>query len=289
MPLDPTRVAAIALRVLPRKTVSRSLGGAAQIHAKGNALNSVVDLYCRAYGVDLAEYDLPPEGFRTFDEFFTRRLKTGARPLDPDRAAVLSPADGRLEDCGRVSSTGMLSIKGSDYNVSELIGKGRDASQFAGGSFFVVYLSPKDYHRFHAPVSGPVTACEHIDGTLYPVNRIGLEHIAQLFARNERVAVHQDAQNGCVCTVFVGAIGVGRITLGFEPGVSTNSGRAFGLRHYARDGAPTLERGEELGMFHLGSTAIVFLDGQSDWKLVRGQGEDVRMGEAVARRTVDER
>lgn len=281
---SPSRLAASALQVLPRKSVSRALGELASIERPGASLEAVISVYCRAYGIDLSDYELPRGGFETFDAFFTRALKPGVRPLDPDPEAVVSPADGRLEDCGAISSEGELLIKGTTYSVSELLGGAEFAKPYTGGQFMVVYLSPSDYHRFHAPVGGRVAACQQVDGTLYPVNRIGLQHVPHLFSRNERVVVHQQSAWGPVCTALVGAIGVGRISIAFEPAISTNEGPPFGTKTYPEVGGPSLERGQELGMFHLGSTAIVFLSREGGWQLTRQAGDVVRMGEAVARR-----
>lgn len=286
MLFSPTRLAAVSLQALPRKPLSRALGKIARIERPGPTLAHVIDVYCRAYGVDLTDYEVPAGGFETFDAFFTRRLKDGRRPLAQDVTTLLSPADGRLEDAGAIERDGRFRIKGSDYTLSDLLGDDEACDGYLGGQFLVVYLSPRDYHRVHAPVSGPVIRCHHVGGTLYPVNRIGIEHVPALFARNERVVVHQrTADVGVVCTIMVGAIGVGRITTSFEQGVETNCGPVWGLKTYTEETAPYLERGDELGTFHLGSTAIILLGPQVRWTVLRDVGSTVRMGEALARRT----
>ena len=285
MTFSTSRAAAAALSVLPRKTLSRALGELSRLRAPGSGLDWLISLYCRAYEVDLADYELPAGGFETFDAFFTRSLKPNARALDADLQAVLSPADGRVEGCGDIDEVGKLRIKGSDYTVAELLGGDDEATRYQGGQFCVIYLSPRDYHRVHAPLSGAVSRCQHVPGTLYPVNEIGVGHVPQLFARNERVAVHQMTDFGPVCTVLVGAIGVGHITLSFEPDISTNRGHTLSERSYAVGQAPRLGRGEELGVFHLGSTVIVFLGTAMSWKLVVRLGDEIRMGEALARRS----
>lgn len=285
MNLSPTRVAAAALRALPRKSLSRALGNLTRLQARGLPLETLIGWYCRAYGVDMADYVVPDGGFTTFDAFFTRELKPGVRPLDPDPATLLSPADGRVEDQGTIEANGRFRIKGSDYTLSELLGEEDGCERFLGGQFAVIYLSPRDYHRVHAPVAGPVLRCHHVDGTLYPVNRIGVEHVPQLFAKNERVAIQQETeQSQRVGTVLVGAIGVGRITVSFEPTLVTNGGLSWGLKVYSRDDAPVVQRGQELGMFHLGSTAILLVEPTLRLQWLREVGQAVRMGEAVARR-----
>jgi phosphatidylserine decarboxylase len=259
------------------------LGRLARAAGPDAVLRTAMAVYCRAYGVELDDYEVPHGGFGTFDEFFTRRLKPGARPLDPDPSVILSPADGRVEDFGRIEPGARFLVKGQTYEVGELLGDPDAGATYEGGSFAIVYLSPRDYHRVHAPVSGPVTSVRHVPGTLYPVNSIGLDHVPKLFARNERVAVHQRSErHGRVATIMVGAIGVGRITVSFDPSVVTNDDCAPGLRNYGDDG-PYLQRGEELGIFHLGSTAIVFLPPEMPVEFGELGGASVRMGEALAR------
>jgi phosphatidylserine decarboxylase len=240
--------------------------------------------YCKAYDVDLDDYEVPSGGFPTFDAFFTRRLKPGLRPLDPESDAVTSPADGRLEDAGPIEVGSTLKVKGRTYTVAELLADRWAASLYAGGQFAVVYLSPRDYHRVHAPVDGRVRTVRHVQGTLFPVNEIGLRHIPRLFARNERVVVEQATDHhGPVTTVLVGAIGVGRISLSFDGELVTNNGRAHGENIYGSEG-PLLQRGDELGAFHLGSTVIAFVGPGTSLKLARRPGQRVRMGEALWRR-----
>lgn len=285
MSLSPTRVAAASLEAVPRKSLSRLLGGLARVQAPERVLNPMVELYCRAYGVDLDECEVPAGGFESFDAFFTRRLRDGVRPLPADPADVASVADGCLEDGGPVDPSGSLTIKGKPYSVEELLGDPREVEHFAAGQYYIVYLSPRDYHRVHAPVSGQVVCSHHVPGTLYPVNAIGERHVTGLFARNERVAVYQESPiHGRVCTVLVGAIGVGRISLSFDDRVLTNADRHPTRYEYPRDQTPQLSRGDELGMFHLGSTAIVFMRPEGHWNLCAPVGHRVKMGEALVRR-----
>ncbi len=283
MPSIATRVAARTLHWLPRKQLSRGLGGLAARSASPALLARAIDLYVKAYDVDLAEAVVPPGGFRSFDDFFTRRLVEGARPLEGDEATLVSPADGRVEDLGPVTAGGRIRVKGSDYSVGELLGDPADGARFEGGRFAVVYLSPRDYHRVHAPVAGRVVAARHVGGTLLPVNAFGLENYPQLFARNERVAMFQRSEGfGEVATVMVGAVGVGRISVSFDPTIMTNVGRGPTTVRYDPASGPSLARGDELGMFHLGSTAIVFTSPEHPVDLVPASGSTVRMGRALA-------
>lgn len=281
--IDPARLTAELLEVLPRKQISRAMGKAADLRAPRPVLGSAIDAFAKAYGIDLDEAIVPREGFATFDDFFTRRLKPGARPVDADPLAVVSPADGKVEDLGAIDPSGALLVKGKRYTVAELVGDVDDARRYAGGHYFIVYLSPRDYHRVHSPVGGPVASMRHVGGTLFPVNSIGIRHVPQLFAVNERVAVEQRSEHhGPVTTILVGAIGVGRISVAFDDVLTNVAGSQPGVRRYGEDGPP-LDRAEELGTFHLGSTAIVFVGPSRRLRFVVEPGARVRVGEAVLR------
>ncbi|HSN84316.1 MAG TPA: archaetidylserine decarboxylase [Polyangiales bacterium] len=243
-------------------------------------VDAAVATFVRVYDVDLSEVEIPRDGFRTFDEFFTRRLREGARMVDPDSRALVSPADGRLEDLGEITVDGRLTIKGQPYTAAELLGDTETAAAYEGGRYFVVYLSPRDYHRVHAPVSGEIQTVRYIPGTLFPVNRVG-SHIPQLFVRNERLAILQESVvHGSVTTIMVGAIGVGRIGLSFDD-LETNRGNAPGLRSYA-DAPIARSRGDELGVFHMGSTAIVMTPPECALEVVVDSGTSIRMGQTMA-------
>jgi phosphatidylserine decarboxylase len=277
-------VAATSLRALPRKSLSRWLGRLARVEAPEPVLSTAMRAYCRAYSVDLSECEIPAQGFESFDAFFTRRLKPGARPVERDPSALVSPADGRVEDIGTIQAGATFLVKGRRYNVAELLGDSAAGAEFEGGRFAVIYLSPRDYHRVHAPVDGVISALRHVPGTLFPVNQLGVTYVPNLLARNERVVVHQRSEtHGRVITVLVGAVGVGRISVSFDDSVITNDRRAAGLRVYG-DAPPRLARGDELGIFHLGSTVVLFIAPEQPIGWLPAAGSRVRMGEAIARK-----
>ncbi len=263
--------------------MSRAVGRLADVPKAAFLRRRVIEAYIRAFGVDMSEADVPEGGFTTFDAFFTRSLRPGARPICVDDGALASPADGRLEDFGPIDRGATFRIKGRLYDVGELLGDTEVAARYEGGWFAIIYLSPRDYHRVHAPVSGRVVATRHVDGTLFPVNAIGLDNIERLFARNERLVVHQLSETfGDVATVLVGAVGVGRISLAFDETMWTNAGRSHGARTW-NDG-PHLNRGDELGVFHLGSTVIFLVGREAAIVSDRQTGESVRVGEALGAR-----
>jgi phosphatidylserine decarboxylase len=210
-------------------------------------------VYCSAYDVNMDEAAPESGAYSSFDAFFTRRLREGARPLSLD--AVVSPADGKLSCHGPIDPGSRIFVKGQAYDVGELAGDSRDAVRYRGGYFAVVYLAPSDYHRVHSPVDGQVSVVRGIPGDLYPVNSIGERHIPRLFVRNNRVNICVDTpKHGRVSVIMVGATIVGRISVSMiaEPAVPPGETRL--------DPAYQVRRGDELGIFHLGSTAVLLFE-----------------------------
>ena len=275
------------MRLLPRKRISRTLGAVAKTRAPQALVSRAIDAFVSAYDVDMEHAVVPAGGYRSFDDFFTRELVPGARPIDQDETAITSPADGKIEDFGPVDLEATVTVKGKPYRVGDLLGDVELGEGYQGGNYFIVYLSPRDYHRVHTPVGGRVVAARHVPGTLFPVNHIGTEFVPRLFARNERVCTLQDSpQHGAVVTIMVGAIGVGHISMSYDS-IETNVGRESGVKRYGSEGA-YLERGAELGQFHLGSTAVVFLPPGDPLEWCITPGQMVSMGQriAVPRRSV---
>lgn len=250
-----TFAAAQVLRALPRTRVSRAVGRLCDLKLPAPISRAVVNLYVRAYGVDTEEC-VPCQGaYPSFDQFFTRELREGRRAIAAGERDVVSPADGKIESLGPIDADGSLLVKQRPYAVSELVGDSADARRYHGGQFAVVYLSPRDYHRVHSPVTGEVTLVRSMPGDLFPVNAIGERHVPTLFSRNRRVAIVIDTKTlGRVTVVMVGAIIVGRIT------VSVVEGQDVPLGNHVIHPSRAVSKGDEIGIFHLGSTAIVFIE-----------------------------
>ncbi|HEY5146464.1 MAG TPA: archaetidylserine decarboxylase [Polyangiaceae bacterium] len=281
-----TYATAQILRVLPRQRIGRALGRLADSRWPTPVGRAVVGLYSKIYDVSLDDYVAVGEAptWSSFDAFFTRRLRAGARAVDRDPRAVLSPADGRIESMARIDEGGTFVVKGRPYAVEELVGDAREASRFVGGVGFVVYLSPRDYHRVHSPVSGHIRRIRSMPGDYFPVNAIGMRHVPNLFCRNRRVAIEIDADGGDgglarVTVIMVVAMIVGRIT--------TIGSDAYDVPVGVHTFDPPLKvaRGDELGVFHLGSTAVVLVEPTRErragtWLVTEGP---VRYGEALYR------
>ena len=235
------------------------MGRLADVRLHPAVADAVIGLYVRAYRVDLGETQAPAGSFPSFDAFFTRPLRDGVRTICPDPGALVSPADGRLEDTGYIGGPvhagGALRIKGRDYAVADLVGDPAEAARYEGGQFAIVYLSPRDYHRVHAPVAGQITRVRSMPGDYFPVNSIGEQHIPSLFSINRRVAiVIETPAAGRVTVVMVGAMIVGRIT------VSVIDARDVPVGDHVITPSRAVASGDEIGMFHLGSTAVVFVE-----------------------------
>jgi phosphatidylserine decarboxylase len=209
--------------------------------------------------------------YQSFDAFFTRPLRAGVRSVSGDR--VVSPADGVLSAVGTIESSSRIVVKHQPYSVAELIGDAGDAARYAAGQFAVVYLSPRHYHRVHSPVEGTLTLVRAIPGDLFPVNSIGERYIPHLFVRNNRVALLIDtATFGRVTVVMVGATIVGRISV-------TALGRTTPRPGTTRlEPQQAVQRGDEIGIFHLGSTVVVLFEPGT--QIQRPTGE-VQYGESL--------
>ncbi len=273
-----TYAAAQILRVVPRREVSRAMGRLAEHRWSGPVERAVVGLYSRVYDVDTGDC-VKQRGWESFDEFFTRPLREGARPVDAAPDALVSPADGRLESMGPIDATSTLHVKGRPYKTSELVGDEDEARRYVGGAGCVVYLSPRDYHRVHSPVRGAITQVRSMRGDYFPVNSIGIRHVENLFAINRRVAIAidtpEDVGLGRVTVVMVAAIVVGRVT---ATGVDAPD-VPYGLHRLTPPCA--VDRGDEIGIFHLGSTAVLLLEPRAAarWTVTSGP---IRYGERIA-------
>jgi phosphatidylserine decarboxylase len=239
-----------------RPALSRAICRLSDLRVPKPLLRTLIRAYVRAYGVDLSEAAQTLETFDTFNAFFTRRLRDGARPVADAPDVVVSPADARLQSFGCVPADGRLEqIKGRTYALEALLGDPREAALFRHGVHATLYLSPSMYHRVHAPADGRIVSWRYLPGRLFPVNGPAVRQIDGLFAVNERVAMFlETAAFGLVAVVMVGAANVARISLAFD-GLVTNAG---GAAADIRPPAPVaITRGAELGTFNLGSTVVL--------------------------------
>jgi phosphatidylserine decarboxylase len=283
MPGARERAEWFAATLVSAPVLSRVTGRLSDLRLPPTLLHPLIRAYARAFGVDLEEAAEPIERHRTFNAFFTRRLRQAARPIDLGPQTVVSPCDARLSAIGPVPSDGRLEqVKGRHYSLEALLGSTEDAEPFRRGSQATLYLSPAMYHRVHAPVDGVVSAWRYVPGRLFPVNGAGVRSIPGLFTRNERVCILCDSEaHGRVAVVMVGAANVGRISLSFADLV-TNRGAAA-ARVLAQRPIP-VARGDELGTFNLGSTVVLLVADPALAPAGPGAGDLVRVGRPLWRR-----
>ena len=263
-------------KVVPQQQLSRVVG---KVAASENPIikNIVIQAFKAQYGIDMSIAEQTDAlKYKSFNEFFTRALKDGVRDIDQDASSIVSPADGAISQLGKIQNGDVFQAKGQSFSVDKLIGDTQLATPFVNGEFATVYLSPKDYHRVHMPFAGTLTETLYIPGELFSVNQTTAENIPGLFARNERMVCLFDTELGRMAVVLVGAM----IVAGIET-VATGKVKPTGrleLNHHEMK----LEKGDELGRFYLGSTAVIlFEQDKIKWDEAFKANSVVVMGEAL--------
>ncbi|MFH1533056.1 MAG: archaetidylserine decarboxylase [Pseudomonadota bacterium] len=264
---------------------SRLMGDLAHAKLPPSVLRTLIRAYARHYGLDLDEMAAPIESYQTFAEFFTRRLRPGARPLDRSPGVVTSPVDGKVQSMGRLEDGRFDQVKGHGYSVETFLGGASEALAYREGWYAVLYLSPADYHRIHSPLDGEITRWTHIPGTLCSVQPFFCNLVAGLLVSNERVLSHMDTSLGAVVVGMVGACGVGRIRLAYD-GVETNVEWGARRQDETMDPPVSIRKGDEIGLFDLGSTVVLIMN-NNDLRPVPGlePGVPVRCGARLFERS----
>jgi phosphatidylserine decarboxylase len=244
-----------------RKWVSRLTGSI----AKSKLSRRFIPRFAAAYNIRIEEAEKPLHEYGSLNEFFTRRLKPGLRPIDPDADRLISPVDALITGMGPIHEGTILNVKGQDYTVEELLNRSPRVVNYRNGFCFVLYLSPTDYHRIHAPATGDIVETEHVPGKVYPVNDFGLTQMRRVLSRNERLITFLREEAGEIAVVKVGALNVSSI-------------------RYVEPRPQRVERGSELAYFEFGSTVVLLTENgifepREDLKV----GSRVKMGEALGR------
>lgn len=241
-----------ALKYLPKNLMSRTTGWLVSRRLpKGLAVRSM-RWFAHRYQINLEEAEFSIEHYSHIGALFTRRLKPGLRPI---QGIVVHPCDAVLTELGQIIEGRAVQVKGIDYAVSDLIEDAALARLLEGGHFLTYYLSPKDLHRVYSPCSGEITECVHLPGNLWPVNEESVQSIHQLFVVNERLVIQLKTAKGPVFVVMVGATNVGKMTASFDAEVVTNRLPSRVRRTYQPP--LSIKTGEELGIFHMGSTVVL--------------------------------
>jgi phosphatidylserine decarboxylase len=271
------------VRAVSAPFLSRLAAPLVDLRAPGPLLRAAIRAYVRAYRVDLSEAAEPLTAYPTFNAFFTRRLRAGARPVSTEPSVVVSPSDSRLHSIGPVPASGLLEqIKDRTYALAALLGSEEDARPFVSGVYATLYLSPSMYHRVHSPVDGHIRSWRYVPGRLFPVNMMAVRHVEGLFTVNERVVIFIDTPAfGPVALVMVGATNVGRMSLSFAPLV-TNTRQPASV---TRPPLPLpIARGAEVGAFNLGSTVVLLVADPTLAPAGVVPEQILRMGEPLWRR-----
>lgn len=220
-----------------RKGISRTAGRI----ARSRFSRKLIPSFVRTYQIAAGEAEKPLEHYESLNEFFTRRLKPGSRPIDPAPDAVISPVDALITGAGEIRDGQLLNIKGQDYTLEELLDRSPRCVNYTHGFYVILYLSPADYHRIHVPAAGKIVEREHIRGKTYPVNEYGMRHIRRVLSRNERLVTYLMTAAGEIAIVKVGALNVSSI-------------------HYTEPQRDVVDKGDELAMFEFGSTVVLLFE-----------------------------
>jgi len=275
--VDPAFIA--ILRLLPKNAISRLVGRITRLEGGRSAHQLAIRTFCERYGVAVEEAELPISEYPTFASFFTRRLRPGARPIAPGEDVVVSPVDAAVSHAGIAASGHLVQAKGKEYTLDKLLADPLEAARLAGGAYVTLYLSPRDYHRIHAPLGGSIVGYAHVPGTLWPVNRPAVKNVPELFARNERLITYLDSPLGRVAIVAVGATCVGRIRALYDDLV-TNEKRS--ARSHRYETPIPVAKGDEIAVFEMGSTVILLFEpGRVRLDPRLAPGAPVRMGERI--------
>jgi phosphatidylserine decarboxylase len=244
--------------------------------------NRFIRWFHQHYNVDLADAIIQePEAFASFHDFFTRELRPGTRPVAPGEKVVISPADGVLSARGEIRERTMVQAKGRYYSLPQLLADESWAAKFAQGAYYTVYLSPRDYHRVHMPLTGSLLSMRYVPGRLFPVNKQSTRRVDRLFVRNERVICYFQTEMGPMAVIFVGALLVGQMSTVWQPVI--NASRPHKIQDWHYDGRRQFAKGEEIGHFTMGSTVIVLLPSAPHWEMgPETRSVAVSMGQTVA-------
>lgn len=254
------------LDVIPKKIVTKLIGKATKMKAS----KMLIKPYSKMYKINLNEVEKDIKEYGTLNEFFTRKLKENAREIEKEE--VVSPVDGWIKEAGIIEKGKMIQVKGVTYNIKNLLGDKRSWEEFEGGTYVNIYLSPKNYHRIHSPIEGTIRKYEHIEGKLYPVNKLGIENVEELYSKNERVNVYLSNDTYNVAMANVGALIVGSVQM---KDVSIEKNKI-------KQRTKKINKGEEIGHFEFGSTVVLMIKNKQEEKrsYVKANRE-IRLGQRL--------
>ncbi len=279
------RLFAFSQHLMPQHAISRVARLLAE-SKRSSVKTPFINTFIKQYGIDMSEAEnSDPASYANFNDFFTRALKPGARTIAKGEKSLACPADGAVSQLGDIKQGRIFQAKGHDFGLKELLGGDSSLeSEFQGGKFSTIYLSPKDYHRIHIPFTGTLRSMTYIPGKLFSVNPATVNNVDNLFARNERVSCIFDTENGPMAVVLVGAMIVASIETVWA-GLVTPPRQKLTTWDYPSSGKDSIQlnKGDELGRFKLGSTVVLcFPENSIEWDKNLKEGSVTRMGEEIA-------
>lgn len=270
----------ILFRILPKGFISRIFGYISLVPLPAAAMKRIILWYSAKYGVNLEEAEMPLESFINFNSFFTRKLKRDARKIAVNRNSVIAPTDSRIDQFGDIKNSSILQAKGIDYSLYELV-PSQEAEKFVDGKYITLYLSPGDYHRIHSPVSGKITGFFSIPGKLYTVQEFMVKGFKNLFSVNERLITYIQTDRGTAAVCKIGAMNVGKISLSYNDCVTNRFFRSKKEFFFQEDQRPVVKKGDEIGIFNLGSTVILLFQKEMIKFEKLKVGQKVKVGEKI--------
>lgn len=269
--------------LVPQHLLSRIVGkiAASEIYW---IKNKFITFFIKKFDINMQEAKLKnADDFSCFNDFFTRELEDGARPINTEANSIVSPADGAVSQLGGIKNGRVFQAKGQDYSLHELLGGDAPLTEeFADGVFSTIYLSPKDYHRVHMPVTGKLRKMLYVPGDLFSVNQTTAENVPRLFARNERLVAIFDTEHGPMAMVLVGAMIVAAIETVWAGRISPPE-RKLKVTEFTDIQPIELLKGEEMGRFLLGSTVVLcFAKNQIHWLNELSAESPLKVGEIIA-------
>ena len=270
--------------LLPQHGISRLVLAATRSRSPAFK-NALIKLFVKGFRPDMADAVITdPTAYGSFNDFFTRALRDGTRPVDPDPRAIVSPVDGTVSEAGPLTEDRLLQAKRHHYTLRALLaGRPSWERSFAGGSFATIYLAPYNYHRIHMALPGELRESLYVPGRLFSVNRTTAQLVPGLFARNERVFCGFDAGGLPWGILLIGALNVGSMATVWHGDVTPRKHREVTPLPVTNVLAPTtLAKGEEMARFNMGSTIILlFPPGAAQWNETLVSGRTLRMGERI--------
>jgi len=249
--------------------------------------NFFIRQFVKAYKVDVDELSAPvPDGFASFNDFFTRELAAGARNVDQSANTIVSPVDGAVSAAGTIEQEMLIQAKGMRYSLEDLLATDLpEARAFHDGRFATIYLAPFNYHRIHAPLAGTLRAVRYVPGDLFSVNAVTAKFVPRLFSRNERLVCHFVTDAGPFVLIFVGAMNVGSISTPWTGEIRPRKSGVVVDYNLSNSALSTsVAKGDLLGWFNMGSTVIMLMpNGHGEWSETLVTGATVKMGEVIGR------